>query len=389
MKKIYFIVSLVVLAIFTSCQDYNATNFPGSDQAAKPTNVATYTYVLVNADYTTISKAALAIATNKTDSTNATAIGTNKFFQNTTPPGTFLPLLLNSKYIYADDKSVAMITYNYSLPYDTMTIVAANKYTLVSPTDYASMGTATGQPGKSNYFSSSVDPNLFIPVWLKLIKYPFSKAGDVKLIRYKYYVSSTVTNIIADVFVFDGNNWAKYNTNNPVTKTFVYKGGKWLDILIYKGLTTGFSDFTIASVTGNQVWAWDPVYVNAKMSGYDATAKANVDNEDWLISPIIDLTNRSVVTLTFNHTGKYFGTMSNEATLWVSENYTSGLPSTATWTQLTIPNYMTNADYTFVGSGNISLNSYIGKKVNLAFKYLSSPAAGGTWEIQNMTIVEE
>jgi len=388
MKKIYFIVSLVALSLFTACKDYNADNFPGYDQAAKPTNLATYNYVLVDADYTAISKAALAIATNKTDSTNATAIGTNKFFQNAAPAGTFLPLLLNTKYIYADEKSVANVNYNYSLPYDTMTVVAANKYTLVTA-DYAAMGTATGQPGKNNYFSSSVDPNLFIPVWLKLTKYPFSKAGDVKLIRYKYYVSATLTSIMVDVFVFDGNNWAKYKTTNPVTKTFVYKGGKWLDILIYKGLTTGFSDFTTQSVAGNQVWAWDPVYVNAKMSGYDATAKTNVNNEDWLISPIIDLTTRSVATLTFSHTGKFFGTMSNEATLWISDNYTSGLPSTATWTQVTIPTYMTNADYTFVSSGNISLNSYIGKKVNLAFKYLSSPAAGGTWEIQNLTIVEE
>ena len=387
MKKIYYIVSLVIMTLFTSC-DYNATNFPGFDQAARPTNVASYNYVLVNADYTTISKAALAIATNKTDSTNATAIGTNKFFQNAAPAGTFIPLLLSSKYTYADEKSVAVVTYNYSLPYDTMTVVAANKYSMVTA-DYTAMGTATGQPGKSNYFSSSVDPNLFIPIWLKLVKYQYSKAGDLKLIRYKYYVSSTVTNNMADVFVFDGNNWVKYNTTNPVTKSFVYKGGKWLDILIYKGLMTGFSDFTTVSVIGNQVWAWDPVYVNAKMSGYDATAKANVNNEDWLITPLIDLTGRSVATLTFVHTGKFFGTMTNEATLWVSENYTSGLPSTATWTQLTIPNYMTNADYVFVNSGNISLNNYIGKKVNLGFKYLSSPAAGGTWEIQNLTIVEE
>jgi len=385
MKNIYYLVSLAILTLFTSC-DYNGTNFPGFDQAAAPKNLATYNYTLIDADYTTISKAALKIAVNKTDSTNATSIGTNKFFVGTTPPGTLIPLLLNSKYIYADEKSVAQVTYNYSLPYDTMTIVAANKYSLVTPTDYAAMGTATGQPGKSNYFSSSIDPNLYIPVWLKLTKYPFSKTGDVKLIRYKYYVSSTVTNIIADVFVFDGNNWAKYKTTNPVTKTFVYKGGKWLDILIYKGLTTGFGDFTPYSVKGAQVWTWDPVYTCAKISGYLVT---NLDNEDWLISPVIDLTTRASAKLTFYHTGKYFGTTSSEATLWISQNYTSGDPTAATWTQLTIPNYMPNSDYVFINSGIVDLKNYIGKKITLGFKYLSSPTAAGTWEIQNVTLTEE
>ena len=48
MKKIYFIVSLAVLALFTSCTDFNATNFPGYDDAAKPTNLVTYNYILVD-----------------------------------------------------------------------------------------------------------------------------------------------------------------------------------------------------------------------------------------------------------------------------------------------------------------------------------------------------
>lgn len=391
MKKIYFILSLAVIALLSSCsEDYNEHNFKGYKDAATPTNLTSYTYTLVDADYSTISKATLSTAKNATDSANAKAIATNKYFQNVTPPGTLIPLLINTKYIYADEKSVANVTYNYSAPYDTLTIPAANKYALVAPTDYLAMGNATGQPGKNNNFSSSVDPYLYIPVWLKLVKYPYAKAGDVKLIRYKYYVSSTVTNTINDVFVYDGTNWAKYKTNNTVTKSFVYKGGQWLDILIYKGLTTGLNDFTAVSVVGAQTWAWDPVYTCAKMSGYSS---GNKDNENWLISPSIDLTNKSTAKLVFNHTGKFFGTgtlpMTGEATLWVSTDYVSGLPSTGTWTQLTIPTYMPNTDYTFVFSGAISLKAYVGKKVSLGFKYLSSTSSAGTWEIQNVTVTEE
>lgn len=378
------------MALFASCsEDYNEHNFSGYKDAATPTNVATYTYTLVTADYTTISKTALAAATTKADSTIATAIGTNKYFLSNSTASTTIATFLTTKYPYVDEGSSATVTYDYSAPYDTLTILSANKYTLVTA-DYDYMGTGTNQPGKYDNFSSSINPYTYIPVWLKLTKYPYAVAGDVKLIRYKYYVSSTVTNIISDVFVFDGTNWAKYQTTNATSKSFVYQGGKWLDILIYKGLATGISDFTTVSVSGAQTWGWDATYTCAKISGYSS---GNKENEDWLISPSIDLTTRSSAILTFNHTGKYFATgtlpMSSEATLWISTNYTSGLPSTATWTQVTIPTYMTNADYTFVNSGNISLTDYIGKKITLAFKYLSSTSSAGTWEIQNVTVTEE
>lgn len=378
MKKIYYIVSLAVLALFTSC-DYNGSNFPGYDQAAIPTNVASYNYTLTDADYSTISKAALKIAVTKKDSTKANSIASNKFFSDTIPAGTYIPLLLNTKYLYADANSSASISFNQS--YDTTKIAVANKYTLVTA-DYASMGTTASLPGQYNNFTATIDPNYYIPIFLKKT-YPYAIKGDIKLIRYKYYASS-VTTQIATVFVFDGSNWVNYNKTNQVSKSFVYRGGKWLDLLIFKGLTSGLGNFNAISVTGAQAWVWVNTY-GAKMSGYSG---GNLDNEDWLISPQIDLAGRVLASLTFSHTGKYFGTKTTEATLWLSENYTSGNPSTAIWTQITIPNYWTT-DFTFISSGKIDLKSYVGKKINIAFKYLSSPAAAGTWEIQNVTITEE
>jgi len=116
MKKIYFIVSLTVLALLTACKDYNATNFPGFDQAAIPTNLVAYTYSLTAADYSTIAStikkpvtdsvtlmtAQLKVAKNAADSAKikvvitrlntklttdstlvaATAIGANRIFIN-------------------------------------------------------------------------------------------------------------------------------------------------------------------------------------------------------------------------------------------------------------------------------------------------------------------
>ena len=121
------------------------------------------------------------------------------------------------------------------------------------------------------------------------------------------------------------------------------------------------------------------------MTGY--VSSKNNANEDWLISPPINLKN-ATASMSFVHAGNYFtaSTLTQELTVWISTNYTSGAPSTATWTQLTIPNHVTNTDYTFVNSGDINLNAYVGKNVNIAFKYISTATKAGTWEIKNFMV---
>lgn len=149
---------------------------------------------------------------------------------------------------------------------------------------------------------------------------------------------------------------------------------------------TSYDKFTAYSVAGSQVWAFSSSY-GAKMTGYDSASKTNNANEDWLISPALDLSSKTSATLSFDQTGKFFGTMLSEATLWVSTNYSSGAPSTATWTPVSIPTYMTGSDYNFVNSGAISLATYLGKSnVRFAFKYLSSASAAGTWEVKNVLV---
>jgi hypothetical protein len=82
--------------------------------------------------------------------------------------------------------------------------------------------------------------------------------------------------------------------------------------------------------------------------------------------------------------------MTSDQTVWISKNYTSGAPSTATWTQLTVPIYPTGSDWTFVSSGDVVIPSaYLGQaNVKIAFKYLSSTSESGTWEINNIKVTE-
>jgi len=378
MKKIYYLVSLALLTIFTAC-DYNATNFPGFDQAANPTNIATYTYTLVSTDYTTISKAALAIAKTKADSTIATAIGTNKYFLTSTTASSSIPLLLSTKYLYVDENSAAVINCNLSI--DTTTIASTNKYTLVNPTDYLSMGNATGQPGKGNFFSSTIDPNFYIPIYLKKT-YAYALKGDIKLIRYNY---GNATTQIATVYVYDGTNWGNYNTNNQLTKSFVYRGGKWLDLLIFKeGFTKDIGTFTQQQVVGTYLWYWG----NYNGGCMQANAYNKGACESWLVSPAIDLTNRTNPKLAFDHAVNY-GTglaVTDLTGAYVSTDYTNDVTK-ATWTKLSFT-YPTTYSFTFLNSGKIDLTAYSNKKITLAFKYVSTGTALA-WEISNINLTDE
>lgn len=146
---------------------------------------------------------------------------------------------------------------------------------------------------------------------------------------------------------------------------------------------TNLGKFSTQSVSGDQVWAYD-THKYAMITGYVATV--NNANEDWLISPEISLVGVTAAKLSFDHVTRYFADVKNEATVWVSSNYVTGLPSTATWTQLPTKAFVNAADWTLTSSGEISLTAYAGKKIKIAFKYISTATKAGTWEVKNFKV---
>ena len=149
-----------------------------------------------------------------------------------------------------------------------------------------------------------------------------------------------------------------------------------------------FAAWTKFSVTGAQVWAVDPTYGNpgacAKMTGFTSVNNAN---EDWLISPAINLSAVTSATLTFDNVCKFAG---NDIEVFISSNYSgSGAPSAATWTPLTA-NLDTNVtgSYIWKPSGAINISALTGNSnVRVAFKYTSTSTASKTWEIDNVKVV--
>ena len=73
----------------------------------------------------------------------------------------------------------------------------------------------------------------------------------------------------------------------------------------------------------------------------------------------------------------------------IPTNFNGTDVAAASWTQVTIPTYMTGLDWNFVNSGAISLAGFNNQpSVFVAFKYTSSATLSGTWEIKNVKITK-
>jgi hypothetical protein len=153
----------------------------------------------------------------------------------------------------------------------------------------------------------------------------------------------------------------------PFSETFANTFGKFLveDVSLADGLS----------------------YVWAKNSGYvKATAYANSTNfaaESWLISPLFDLTNTNEPSFVFEHATNYFTDLAaakQEVTVWVR------IGEAGEWNQLVVA-YPEELGWTFVSSGSVDLSEFIGKTIQIGFKY-TSDAKAGTWEIKNFKVID-
>ncbi|OJU49381.1 MAG: hypothetical protein BGN96_10910 [Bacteroidales bacterium 45-6] len=150
-----------------------------------------------------------------------------------------------------------------------------------------------------------------------------------------------------------------------------------------------FNKFTAFSVTGDQVWTFSTNGYGAIMSGY--ASSANHANEDWLISPVINLAGRTSGTVSFEHARGPLGSINvgvtaGYYTVWVSNDYSTGAPSTGTWAQLTGINYGTSA-WGYVSSGALTIPAAnLKANTRIAFKYLSTDTESATWEIKNLVV---
>lgn len=140
------------------------------------------------------------------------------------------------------------------------------------------------------------------------------------------------------------------------------------------------------SVTGTDSWSCTTFAYSGSgvvMSGY--SNGNNNTNEDWLISPALNLTSYSSPSLAFWCRTKYAGPFIQ---VMVSNNYAgSGNPNSATWNVLPVTLPTSNSDVWFY-AGPVSLLSYKNQPLHLAFKYTSTTADAATWRLDNVNVTD-
>jgi hypothetical protein len=147
--------------------------------------------------------------------------------------------------------------------------------------------------------------------------------------------------------------------------------------------TGSLGTFSQYSVAGVDVWAQSSYSGStfAKISGFASSTA----NEDWLISPSLNLNNYTGEKLNFFSMMKFGAAGDGSLKVYYSTNYTSGDPTTSNWTELTGFNLSTG-NYTSTPSGDIDLSGVVGTNVHIAFKYSCGTTNIATWELGGIMI---
>jgi gliding motility-associated-like protein len=156
-------------------------------------------------------------------------------------------------------------------------------------------------------------------------------------------------------------------------------------------LSDGFYQY---SVTGPQTWgctttfghdAADPTGVaslgNAlQINGYSS---GNILNEDWLISPALNISSFNYAILSFWTRSAFAG---DKLQLKISTDYTgSGNPALATWTSLDGKFPETGTDK-WTKSDNIDLSAYKASPIYVAIVYHSTTSSASRWTVDDFAV---
>ncbi|MFA6275355.1 MAG: lamin tail domain-containing protein [Pedobacter sp.] len=156
-------------------------------------------------------------------------------------------------------------------------------------------------------------------------------------------------------------------------------------------LSDGFYQY---SVTGPQTWGCTTTFGH---DGTDPAGKAsignalqingfsggNILNEDWLISPALNLSAMNYAVLSFWTRSAFAG---DKLQLKVSTNYTgTGNPNLATWTAID-GKFPETATDTWTKSDFIDLSAYKAAPVYVAFVYTSTTSSASRWTIDDFAV---
>lgn len=157
-------------------------------------------------------------------------------------------------------------------------------------------------------------------------------------------------------------------------------------------LTDGFTQY---SATGAITWGCTTFGRDAnnlpsgsapngvQINGFDNGLQSNVTNEDWLISPAVNLTGTTYPLLSFWSRTRFNGA---PLQLKISTDYPgSGDPRNYTWTDLN-GRFPAQTSDVWTQSSNINLSAFKQANVYIAFVYHSSDEDGARWTLDDIRV---
>lgn len=319
-------------------------------------------YTLTAADYSTIASNSTNVALAGEEGKDAlAAVGTSRMFSEAAPASMYIPAFLettNFPYFTLSEGSAVKVTYNQLLPGNETVAEATGAQALTVPAQFYMDYVWESDVDYIDAFSPSKPISKYIQDFMA----DEADAND------GLYAVVTYNEADADpIFGATGGN----QPTEPVE-------------IFGETFTESLGAFTIENTllpeAAEYIWSWGGANYGAKASAF--ISGASYASESWLISPEIDLTGVSETVLTFEHViNKWPDADYAKAncTLW-------GRTAGGSWKQITIPQYTGNDSWTFGASGEISLASFEGSKMQLAFKYTSEDDKSGTWEVKNLVL---
>jgi hypothetical protein len=196
----------------------------------------------------------------------------------------------------------------------------------------------------------------------------FIPSGDI-------YLDEFVGNVSV-AFRYSGSDFE--STTIRIDDVSINTGG---EPIYAENFDSGWGGWQTISKTGGQVWQQTDNGPDgspcADMNGFENGYFAN---NDWLVSPQINLADYETAGLYFESAKNYEG---DDLIIRVTDNY-SGDPATTTWTTLSAD--LSPGGFSWTSSGKVDLSNFAGAAVWIAFEYNSTSSSGANWRVDNILI---
>ncbi len=127
------------------------------------------------------------------------------------------------------------------------------------------------------------------------------------------------------------------------------------------------------------VWSWKVYNNSGYLNGSSYVKETRYEVEAYAVSPVLDMTALTEAEVSFDHAAKFQTNLRKDCKFVAREEGKD-------WKEIDIPTWPEAGSWAFVNSGAIDLKDYLGKKVQLGFKYVGTDTEADTWEIKNFIV---